>query len=497
MKLGDCFRTSGRTATVTATAVVFALSAVAVSGCGTREAYSKLLKAQAGTPIAGGQAAPGSLSGVPSTDSGGIGASASGSPAGSTSGTAVTSGGAAGTAQSASGGGSGLSANGGRSGSIGAGQPTGSHSCSSPQPTIVIGSVGEQSGIAGAAVAAGPRAVAAWVSYINSQGGVACHPLKYVIADDGGSPSQNQALTEQLVDQDHVVAFVQNDAPLAAAGSEQFLASHNIPVIGSEGAEQFYYDHPDFFPESASGDALVYSVFAGLAQELTPSQKAHVGVLSCVEAAECSVYAQQGPADAQKLGLTLVYNGSGSLSAPNFTSQCQAAEQAGATALLVALDPNSIHRAASSCAGINFHPQLATAAQTTTPDMASDPNLNGLDTELGYVPWTAANIPSVALFQKVMSQYGAGIPLDGSSIQGWVTAQMFLAGASNLPPGNVTSAQILAGMDSIKNNDLGGITNPLTFTAGQNAPVGICWFEVKLVNGAFVSPNDGQRSCAP
>ena len=370
-----------------------------------------------------------------------------------------------------------------------------SHSCTAQLPTIAIGSVGEQSGIAGAAVADGPRAVAAWVNYINAQGGVACHPLKYVIADDGGSPSQNQSLTEQLVQQDHVVAFVQNDAALAAAGSESYLASNDIPVIGSEGAEQFYYQHPNFFPESASGNALVYSVFAGLAQVLTPSQRAHVGVLSCVEVAGCVAYGQQAPSDTRQLGMTLVYNGTGSLSAPNFTSQCEAAKNAGVTAFLLALDPNSIHRVASSCAGISFHPQLANPGQTTTPDLASDPNLDGLDTELGYAPWMATNIPQVALYQKVMGQYGAGVQLDGSSIQGWVTAQMFLAGVSNLPAGNITSAQVLAGMDSIKNDDLGGITNPLTFTAGQDAPVGICWFQVKLEHGTFVSPNDGQRAC--
>ncbi len=372
---------------------------------------------------------------------------------------------------------------------------TASPSCSYPQPTITIGSVGEQSGIAGAAVADGPRAVAAWVAYINAHGGVACHPLKYIVADDGGSPAENEALTEQLVDQDHVVAFVQNDAPLAAVGSESFLASQDIPVIGSEGAEQFYYDHPNFFPESASGNALVYSVFAGMAQALTPSQRAHVGVLSCIEAAECSVYGQQAPADTKELGLTLAYNGTGSLSSPNFTAQCQAARSAGVTAFLLVLDPDSIHRAASSCAGIDYHPQLVTAGQTTTPDMSSDPNLNGLDTELGYAPWTATNIPEVATFQQVMSEYGAGVQLDGSSIQGWVSAQMFLAGTSKLPAGNVSSAQILAGMDSIKNNDLGGLTNALTFTAGQDAPVGICWFEVKLDHGSFSSPNDGLRTC--
>ena len=63
-------------------------------------------------------------------------------------------------------------------------------------------------------------------------------------ADDGGDPSRNQALTQQLVEQDHVVAFVYNDGPLASEGGAQYLVQHHIPAIGTGGLEPFYKEHP-------------------------------------------------------------------------------------------------------------------------------------------------------------------------------------------------------------------------------------------------------------
>jgi len=368
--------------------------------------------------------------------------------------------------------------------------------CPKALSTINIGAVGEQTGVAGAAVADGPRAVAAWVQSINaSQGGVSCHPLKYTIADDGGDPSRNQALTQQLVEQDHVIAFVQNDAPLAFAGSQSYLSSHNIPVIGGDGSEQVYYQRPNFFPQASSGDALVKSTFAADATFINASQKAHLGVLSCIEAPGCSAFGKEAPTAARQNGMTLVYNGSASLGAPDFTSQCQSAKQAGVTAFLIVMDPNSIHRIASSCASVNFHPQLLTGGQVVLPDMTSDPNLNGMFVSLVTAPWTATNIPAVASFRSVIAQYGVGTGLDGSSVAGWAAAKLFEAGTMHLPA-NPTGQDILDGLYSVKSNDLGGLTGPLTFTSGQNAPEVVCWYQIQLRNGQFSSPNNGARQCA-
>ncbi|HWW55231.1 MAG TPA: ABC transporter substrate-binding protein [Acidimicrobiales bacterium] len=474
------------------------MAAVLVAACGSRQPYSRLLAAQAGTSGGGGlPGSGGSLTagaGVGSGNSSGSGASGEGGAAGLGLGGSGVAGGVAGAGTAAVTG-TGTGANSGGGGTLA--QPSGAAAspCASPKSTIAIGSVGEQSGVAGAAVADGPKAVAAWVQYVNAtQGGVACHPLKYIIADDGGDPSRNQALTEQLVQQDHVLAFVQNDAPLAAAGSESYLVSHDIPVIGSEGAEQFYYQYPNFFPQASSGNALALAVLDGLTKVLTPAQRAHFGALSCIEAAECSNFGKVAAADAGKAGLTLVYNGSASLVAPDFTSQCEAAKQAGATVLGLAMDPNSIHRIGSSCAGVGYHPQLAISGAITTPDLASDLNLAGMMSVVVVAPWTATNIPAVALYQKVLGQYGVGVQLDGSSIEGWASAELFAAGTMNLPD-NPTSQDVINGLDTIKNNDLGGLTGPLTFSKGQNAPVETCWWHLQLRNGKFFSPDNGQRAC--
>jgi len=81
---------------------------------------------------------------------------------------------------------------------------------------VVIGSVGEQSGLAGSAVARRCPDRAAWVSYVNSLGGLRCHPIKYIAATMALIRPANASLTQQLVEQDGVVAFVYNDAPLAS-----------------------------------------------------------------------------------------------------------------------------------------------------------------------------------------------------------------------------------------------------------------------------------------
>jgi branched-chain amino acid transport system substrate-binding protein len=483
--------------------------------CGSRQPYSRLLQV-AETPIA--TSSPGGTGPAPEASAGSaasVGTQAAGSQAtgsqaaGQAGGSPAGGSSAGGTYSAGSAGSAGAGSPDATGAAVSAGQPStgapasgptggdtgGGGGCASSGSTIVIGSVGEQSGIAGAAVADGPKAVAAWAQYVNAtQGGVSCHPVKYVIADDGGDPSLNAQLTEQLVEQDHVVAFVQNDAPLAANGGESFLIAHDIPVIGSEGATEYYNEHPNFFPQAASGDDLVEATFAGLAAYLSPQQKLHVGVLSCIEASNCSTDGKDAPSLTKRFGMGLVYNGTASLSAPDFTSECVAAKQAGATVFMVIMDPNSIHRIGASCAGVDYHPLLVTTAQVTTPDEATDPNLDGLLTILTYAPWTATNYPNVALFQKVLSQYGVGTPLDGSSIDGWVAALLFGAGTTDLPT-DPSGQSIVAGMDTIKNDDLGGITAPLTFASGADPSVGICWYYVQLRGGSYASPNGSQREC--
>jgi branched-chain amino acid transport system substrate-binding protein len=366
--------------------------------------------------------------------------------------------------------------------------------CTGPRSTVVIGSVGEQSGLAGASLADGPRVVAAWVASVNATGGLDCHPLKYIIADDGGDPSQNQALAQQLVEQNHVIAFVHNDGALAESGSEQYLVSHKIPVVGSEGGAQFFYEHPNFFPQIASGHNLVAnSVGVGLA--LPAAMQQHMAIISCIEAKECSQFGQLSPAFAKALGLNFVYNGQASITASDYSSQCLSAQKAGGLSFSLLMDANSVFRVIRSCDAVGYHPQYIIAGPSVVPALTTVPSLNGAIIASTAMPWMIIGNESVDRYNAVMKRYAPGVPADPSGFTGWVSAQLFATAMKTLSD-NPTSAEILTAMYRIKHNDLGGITQPLTFTEGQNAPQNpVCWWTIKIISGKWTSPDNGKRTC--
>src|SRR5207249_97425 len=102
--------------------------------------------------------------------------------------------------------GTGNTSGGGTSTKGGSTSGTGTSSCSGPKSTITIGTVGTQSGVVGTYFASGVQGVQTWVSAINAAGGLNCHPVKFLVADDGGDPSRNQALVQQFVERDRVLA---------------------------------------------------------------------------------------------------------------------------------------------------------------------------------------------------------------------------------------------------------------------------------------------------
>jgi branched-chain amino acid transport system substrate-binding protein len=297
-------------------------------------------------------------------------------------------------------------------------------------------------------------------------------------------------LTQQLVEKEGAIAIVHGNSPLAANGSRAYLEQHNIPVIGTEGGSDFLYSHPNYFPQVASGKELGYITDAGLVGRITPEQRKHVGFISCLENPTCSAPA----ALASQFDMTVVYNGSASLTTLDFTSQCSAAKQAGAQVFYLGMDPNSIHRIAASCASVNFHPQLVTSASVVLPDMATDPNLDGMLIPAQTKPWMLAGDPAIAEYQAVLARYGPGVGLNGASVSGWTSAKLFELAAASLGD-TPTSAALLDALGTIKGNDLGGLTGPLTFTKGQNPPRLACWFLVQVSHGKFISPNDGARQC--
>ncbi|MGH2556463.1 MAG: hypothetical protein ACRDHO_12195 [Actinomycetota bacterium] len=61
--------------------------------------------------------------------------------------------------------------------------------------------------------------------------------------------------------------------------------------------------------------------------------------------------------------------------------------------------------------------------------------------------------------------------------------------------GPITTEGILAGLWTIKNDDLGGLTHPLTFNEGRPPEPKVCWWNIAVRGGRWLTPAGYKRNC--
>jgi branched-chain amino acid transport system substrate-binding protein len=356
---------------------------------------------------------------------------------------------------------------------------------------VYIGNVGTYSGPAGQVLAGIPQGVQIWVAYANAHGGVNGHPVKVLVDDDQSSPSAHEADVQQMVQQDHVIAFVGNSDAVAGAGSESYIDSAKIPVIGGDTAEQYYNTDPMYFPQATGGNAEVESGMFGAA---SVTSVRNLGIITSSDSSTGAQELSEERTYAPQAGFNVVYSTQASIATPDFTAQCLAAQQAKVQVFGVALDDNSIARLVSDCAQQNFHPIYIFGASLDETSQETNPDLQGTISPGNVYPWFLDNSPAAQAFQVAVKEYAPGTPASSAIMTGWIAGLLFGEAAAQLPT-SPTSQDVLNGLWSIKDNTLGGLTYPLTFTHGQPTLTPACWFNETISNSAWVSPDNGALHC--
>jgi branched-chain amino acid transport system substrate-binding protein len=285
------------------------------------------------------------------------------------------------------------------------------------------------------------------------------------------------------------------DGVLTNQASVNYLTAKGIPVVGTENSGELVYQNPDYFPQASSGLFLLKQPIFAARDYLKPQGISKVGMISCLEAAQCGTARSNFKVWAIQAGFNPVFSAEASLTTADFTSQCQQAQGAGVQAIFTEMDASSNDRIARSCDSVGYHPRLVSNGQAATQNSLQDPLLNGFLLGLQVEPSTVTGSAAINEMQAAMARYAPGTTVDSNVVVGWTAAKLFEAATQHLsdPP---TSASILQGLWSIKNNDLGGLTYPLTFTQGQDAPHVFCYWLLMIKNGQYVSPNNGTRACA-
>ena len=135
-----------------------------------------------------------------------------------------------------------------------------------------------------------------------------------------------------------------------------------------------------------------------------------MAVLYCVEDPGCAttVSAFEKPGTSID-GATTVYSSSISLTQPDFTAQCIAAKQAGATFVYFAGDSDSLNRMVGDCVAQGYNPIYDIDSLAVTSDLVSDPHLNGLLAGQSDFPWVDSFTPAQTTYQQAMKTYAPGL----------------------------------------------------------------------------------------
>ena len=371
----------------------------------------------------------------------------------------------------------------GSGGTPGGGQaaPAAGGSCSGAKAPIVIGSVGEYSGLLGPIEAPGVKSVQAWVAAINAKGGLNCHPVKYVVYDTGGDPSRGQSMTQRAVEQDKAIAFVYNGAALSGQASSKYLEERRIPVIGEEGAQPAICYGAMGFPVMSSCSEGIQGIYQVLAKVIKPGDQ--VAAITCNEVPFCTGYRNNAEKYSAEAGFKLVYNGSVSMTQPDYTSACVQAKNAGATALVLGMEGTAASRLRRSCKSVSLDVPIISNG-TAFSASSGDPGMEGAWIASG-TRFTPPNHPGVAEWLGAMKQYVPGAQPSANGGIGWVAAKVFELAARNMPD-SPTNEAVLEGLWAIKGNEIGGMTKPLTYVKGQPAQqTPACWFANKLEKGGW------------
>jgi branched-chain amino acid transport system substrate-binding protein len=340
-----------------------------------------------------------------------------------------------------------------------------------------------------------PEMAQAWVKWTNAHGGVNGHPVSLTVIDDHDDPAQAVAGAKKMI-ADHVMAIAPEES-LQSSAYQAILENSGIPAIGGLSFNKAQTSSPDWFPVGAP---LTDAVYGMLAQEVKAG-KTKFGVLYCAEAPSCAGIGPLTSAILKIIGKgSVVYQGSVSATAPNYTAQCLAGKQAGVQTWWVGDSSNIDGRIVKDCEAQGFHPVNLTCC-SAIGSVSKNWGPDGSIYSILDIPVTTKSEPGMQQFYAALAQYAPDLKPSNPQFtdtltQSWAGLELFKAAAekANIGPTS-TPAQLKAGLYALKDETLGGITPPLNYVKGKSTQIH-CWYLETPKSGNVVAVST-EPQCVP
>ena len=505
---------------------VLVAAALAGSACGSGLSHDELLKAgqesirvtsATASPVPGSpanlaeaatqqnpglDAASSSASGTGAATGGGLAAAnartaGTGSQSAALSASATASGkGSASTSASPTGGGA-ISVPGGSGGGGNAPAPAGVLAApATAGAEIRLGSFGTQTGPLGGILLPLVQGAKAWVADVNARGGMSGHPVKLVMADDGGDPNRALSLARRMVEQDKVQAFYAVHSPTALQAATPYLEQKQVPIIGACECSPIGDDSPMVFHPGTGSKLGVYWAHLAPLLHYYPDKK-KVAILYCREAATCAGIKDGMKPLGKPQGIEWVYEAQVSLAQPDFTAEVLAARNAGAEAIIGIFDNASVIRMLKSADRQNYHPVVSSQQATYEDRFLKDGGeiINGVVVASPSAPYNTAS--QLADYRAAMDRFVPGGVKSAFGGEMWGAGKLLEILAKSLPA-DPASGDFLKALYALRGETVGGVFPPIAFKPGTgHGDTNPCIIPVKVENRSFVPASNYQFFCPP
>jgi branched-chain amino acid transport system substrate-binding protein len=275
-----------------------------------------------------------------------------------------------------------------------------------------------------------------------------------------------------------------------------YMKQAKVPVFGATESVAGY-TNTDFFPP---GGTFNYGVGAGSVAAKKAGVKKEA-ILYCVEVAICAQATQEGKAIAAKVGIQIVYTAGIGFAAPNYTAECLAAKQSGATAMSVGDASAIVTKVAMNCATQGYDPTELGADGTVAIAWLAIPAMEGNVDVQADLPWfvhDAATKPMYAALAKYAPGVTTGPNFGEVVIQTWAAGvELQLAAEAGHLSATPTAAEITNGVYALpQGTTLGGLSPPISFHKGKTTS-NRCFYEMGIKDKKFVELGDGKPFCVP
>jgi ABC-type branched-subunit amino acid transport system substrate-binding protein len=375
--------------------------------------------------------------------------------------------------------------------------PTGGTDVGETGSQINLGTVADVTGPVPGLFTGAQQGMAAFVAYINSQGGLCGHKVVDDFADGQTNCQANESATSNLVKKDF--AMVGSFSLYDNCGAQVLQSNPTVPDIhvALNAAAEPLSNHFDLSPGAPGYASGMWKYYA---QKLGKSVISDVGTISeDIPSADQKQAVQLNAAKSAGWKFTYSDNASPTTSdfESDFTKMCgqqhvkaffTVTEDAQNAATMIS-DENKV----SACKGIvNIIPiAYDQSFLTYSKQVGCGSTVNSIEGwneySLFFNSDEAAHIPEVKLFQQWFQRANPGKPANLYAMYAWADGRLFQQ-AYETAGATATRKTVLAALGRIKNFSDDGMVSPID--PGSKSTGATCWINWKLSGTTFSRQGD-------